>query len=135
MLVTNSHAGYEFLINRLFIFMWDDTYIYYGLLADGIHNESDYTKADFSLDGLNKNSYIKDLRTGSNPEVFIFAIQQAGGFDSIYTWFTKENAEAEAYDLNGQWEVLWDKKGNLFIVNGKKVILNNQRCAVKTFDF
>jgi hypothetical protein len=62
-------------------------------------------------------------------------IEQSGGFDSIYTWFTKENAEAEAYDVHGEWEILWDKAGNLYIVNDDRVILNNQRCAIKAFDF
>lgn len=87
------------------------------------------------MDTFDENSFIKDLRTGSNPEIFIFAIQQSGGSNSIYTWFTKENAEAEAYDVEGEWEILWDKIGNLFIVNGEKVILNSQRCAVKVYDF
>ena len=107
----------------------------YSEVENGIDNEEGFTVADFAIDENEKDSYIKELRTGSNPHIFVFVVHQANGFDTIYTWFTKENAEAEAYDVQGEWEILWDKLGNLFIVNGKKVIMNNQRCSVKTFDF
>ena len=74
-LVTNQHGGYDFIINRLFIFFWEDSTIQYGVLSEGIDKKEAYTKADFTLDDLDEYSYIKDLRTGSNPEIFIFAIQ------------------------------------------------------------
>ena len=86
--MTNQHGGFDFIINRLFIFFWTDSEIMYHYLADGIDKEERYIKANFSIDDLNKDSYIKDVRTGSNPEIFVFVIQQSGGFDSIYTWFT-----------------------------------------------
>jgi hypothetical protein len=46
-----------------------------------------------------------------------------------------QNAEAEAYDVEGEWEILWDKIGNAYIISGDKVILNGQRLSVKVFDF
>lgn len=132
-LITNEHAGYDFIINRLYIFFWNDAFIRYGLLSDGIEIEG--KKADFSLDALDSSSYIIEVRTGSNPEMFIFIIQQSIDVNSIYTWDTDQNAEAEAYDVEGQWEILWDKIGNAYIVDGDRVILNSQRLGVKTFDF
>lgn len=133
-LITNKHGGYDFLINRLYIFFWNDREMLYSLLSEGIDNEN-LTRADFNIDEHEKDSYILELRTGSNPEIFVFVVHQSGCCNSIYTWFTKDNAEAEAYDVEGKWEILWDRLGNLYIVNGEKVIMNNQRCAVKTFDF
>lgn len=122
-------------MNRKYIFFWDDSTMLYSLLDTGIDDEESYTVADFNIDENEKESYIQELRTGSNPEIFVFVVQQKTGQDTIYTWFTKENAEAEAYDVAGKWEILWDRVGNLYIVNENKVIMNNQRCCVKTFDF
>ena len=135
-LITDQHAGYEFIINRLYIFFWSDSQILYGPLFNGIDKEDQLIKANISIDDQNPDSYFKDVRTGSNPEMFIFVIQQSiKEVNSIYTWSTLENAEAEAYDVNGLWEILWDKTGSAYIVNGKKVILNSQRCSVKAYDF
>jgi len=107
----------------------------YHPFDEGIDDESKFTTADFEMDADDQDSYIKELRTGSNPYIFVFVVVQQNGENTIYTWFTKENAEAEAYDVQGKWEILWDRLGNLFIVNGNKVIMNNQRCCVTTFDF
>ena len=74
-LVTNKHGGYEFIINRLYFFLWCDNAIYYGLLADGIDKVDDYVKADFQIDARDKGSFIREIRTGSNPDIFIFIIQ------------------------------------------------------------
>jgi hypothetical protein len=129
------HRGFDFILNRKYIFFWDDMVMKYCLLDQGIDKEEEFTIADFNHDENETESYIKEIRTGSNPYIFVFVVHQITGANTIYTWFTKENAEAEAYDVDGKFEILWDKLGNLFIVNGSKVIMNNQRCCVKTFDF
>ena len=46
-LVTNQHGGYDFIINRLFIFFWEDSTIKYGVVAEGIDSDEAYVKADF----------------------------------------------------------------------------------------
>ena len=84
---------------------------------------------------MEKISYVKDVRTGSDPNLFIFVVSQGGGVNSIFTWIPTDNAEAEAYDVGNDYEILWDKLGNLYILTDNKVILNKQRCCVKTFDF
>lgn len=134
-LVTNTDDDFDFQINRKYLFFWNESYIKYHPIDEGIDDESKFTTADFEMDADDQDSYIKELRTGSNPYIFVFVVVQQNGENTIYTWFTKENAEAEAYDVQGKWEILWDRLGNLFIVNGNKVIMNNQRCCVTTFDF
>jgi len=62
-------------------------------------------------------------------------VAQGPGVNSIFTWIPADNAEAEAYDVGNEYEILWDKLGNLYILTDNKVILNKQRCCVKTFDF
>jgi len=124
-LITNTHDGFDFQINRKYFFIWNDSYMKYHPFDEGIDDESKFTTADFEMDADDQDSYIKELRTGSNPYIFVFVVVQQNGENTIYTWFTKENAEAEAYDVQGKWEILWDRLGNLFIVNGNKVIMNN----------
>jgi len=62
-------------MNRLYIFFWSDSKILYGPLSNGIGNQESLTQANISIDDLNPCSYFKEVRTGSDPEIFIFVIQ------------------------------------------------------------
>ena len=56
--MTNKHYGYDFLMNRKYIFFWDDSTMLYSLLDTGIDDEESYTVADFNIDENEKESYI-----------------------------------------------------------------------------
>ena len=93
-------------------------------MKDGISDDKKFIQANFRQDNIEKFSYFKDLRTASDPNMFVFIVHQSPGNNSIFTWFTKENAEAEAYDVSEEYELLWDKLGNLYIITDNKVIFN-----------
>jgi hypothetical protein len=46
----------------------------YGLLSNGIDKQEKLVKANISIDDQNPDSYFKEVRTGSDPEMFIFVI-------------------------------------------------------------
>ena len=104
-------------------------------LSDGIDILPKYQPVNFSQDNVEKISYFNDLRTCSDPNIFVFSIHQKGGINSIFTWFTKVNTEAEAYDVEGDYELLWDRAGNLQIITQDRLILNKQRCHITTYDY
>ena len=122
--VTDEHGGVDYIINKLNLFFWSDQWIKFCYLSDGIEDETKFTRVNFRQDNVDSFSYFKDLRTASDPNMFVFIVYQSPGNNSIFTWFTKENAEAEAYDVNDEYELLWDKLGNLYIITDNKVIFN-----------
>jgi hypothetical protein len=132
--ITKEHGGVDFIINRLYIFFWNDLEIKFCKLSEGILDKN-FVTVNFRQNNDELTSYIKDVRTGSDPNLFIFVVHQGGGVNSIFTWIPEDNAESEAYDVGNDYEILWDKLGNLYILTDNKVILNNQRCCIKTFDF
>lgn len=49
-LVTDTHDGFDFLINRKYFFIWNDSYMKYHPLDEGIDDEEKFTTADFEMD-------------------------------------------------------------------------------------
>jgi hypothetical protein len=41
----------------------------------------------------------------------------------------------EAFDVGKDYDIIWDKLGNPYIINGKTVIFNEQKCSITAFDF
>ena len=134
-LVTDSHGGYNFAMNKENFFLWSDTVIKYVNLKEGINNIDKYQTVNFCQNNVDRSSYFVDLRTSSDTKTFVFIVQQSHHTYSIFTWFTKENTEAEAYDVGDDYELIWDKKGSLYILSEDKVIFNTQRCHISTYDF
>jgi hypothetical protein len=122
--VTKKHGGIDYLINRSNLFFWSDYTIKYCYLKDGINHENNFVQVNFRQDNIEKFSYFRDLRTSSDPDMFVFIVYQSPNKNSIFTWFIKDNAEAEAYDVSDEYELLWDKLGNLYIITENKVIFN-----------
>jgi len=44
--ITKDHAGVDFIINRLYIFFWNDLEIKFCLLTDGIEDKN-FVKVNF----------------------------------------------------------------------------------------
>jgi hypothetical protein len=61
-------------MNRKYIFFWNDSDMNYSPIEEGIDNQDNFTSADFFIDEYEKDSYIKELRTGSNPHIFVFVV-------------------------------------------------------------
>jgi hypothetical protein len=45
-----------------------------------------------------------------------------------------EDAEYEAYDVDSDFDIIWDNKGIPIVVTNKNVILTKERCSVKVFE-
>ena len=91
-------------------------------------------KVQFSIDKSDRTSFIKSLRTGSEPEMIAIVVDQSEETDTVFQWDLKGNAEFEAFDVGKNYEIIWDSKGVPVVVAENKCILTNERCAVKVFD-
>jgi hypothetical protein len=40
-----------------------------------------------------------------------------------------------AFEVGKDYEIIWDKLGNPYIISGKKVIFNAEKCAITAYDF
>ena len=94
---------------------------------------------DFRINDENHNQIIKEIRTGSNPELIVIIagtnVLYENDSDNIFIWDVKNDVEHESYDITGIYEVIFDSDGNPYIVKGKEVIFPKERCTIKAFDF
>ena len=94
---------------------------------------------DFRINDENHNQIIKEIRTGSNPELIVIIagtnFHSENDSDNIFIWDVQNDIEHESYDITGMYEVIFDRDGNPYIVRGKEVIFPKQRCTIKAFDF
>jgi len=51
------------------------------------------------LDPTDKESCIKEIRTGSDPDTIIIILKLNEKVDSIFVWKVGEDLESEAYDI------------------------------------
>ena len=61
-------------------------------------------------------TFMKEVRTGSNPNLIVIIIHRSKATDKVFTWNLKRNIEFESYDVPKRYEMLWDRKGNPYIV-------------------
>lgn len=77
-------------------------------------------------------SQIKEVRTGSNPDVIVLIVQNEEQNIEIFTWSLIDNSEQEAYEIGKEeFEILWDLTGNPYIVTGSSVTFTKQRTTLK----
>jgi len=46
----------------------------------------------------------------------------------------KKDIEEDAYDIDGEYQIVWDKNGCPYIICKGKVIFTNLMCATKAFN-
>ena len=73
--MTDTHGAYDFEINTENLFLWNDSTIKFCNLVDGIDDQSKYQTVNFTQKNVEQISYFKDLRTCSDPGIFVFTVQ------------------------------------------------------------
>ena len=63
------------------------------------------------------NHQIKDLYFGLNPHEITIVIKSFGTNVILFTWNLLKNSESEGYDLEGDYELIYNEHGALQIVN------------------
>ena len=63
------------------------------------------------------NHQIKDLYFGLNPHEITIVIDSFGSNVILFTWNLITNTENEGYDLNEEYELIYNEHGALQIVN------------------
>jgi len=73
------------------------------------------------------------VRTGSNPDQILVAINVKDQTDIIELWNAKDNYEIEAYELHEDYKIIWDQQGDPYIITQDGVIIANERVKSKTY--
>jgi len=85
---------------------------------------------------LRGGKYVKDIRTGRDPDTVAIILAQMGqDMDTILLWDMQNNNELQIFEVAQPYEILWDSRGLMYIVESDKVIISNQNCAIKAFSF
>ena len=69
------------------------------------------------LDAEDLESYIKDVRTGKNQDMIVVIVNQTELVDTIFIWNLESDVESGVFEIEGEYEILWDRFGNPYIVS------------------
>ena len=117
MLIVNRN--YRFKLNNNYLFKFDkETIEYYDLGV--MPSEKTKTKLDLDIrpnihDDFNHQ--IKDLYFGLNHNEITIVIKSSGTNVILFTWNLTTNTENEGYDLDEEYELIYNEHGALQIVD------------------
>ena len=89
----------------------------------------------FQIDPEDPESFIKEVRTGSNPDLIVIIVQQTKDLDSIISWDIDNNTEFSCNDIEEEYLVIWDSRGLPYIATSEKIIFCSNNCALKAFSY
>lgn len=106
------------MMNMNYLFIWNKHKIKYYDLDKDFTDKNKYM-IDFEIKKENETSWIKEVRTGSNPNLIIIIVKtlsnQQDSSETIFTWDVENNIEFESYDVQNKYEILWDRRGYPYI--------------------
>lgn len=74
------------------------------------------------------------MQTGSNPQKILIIVQQSIEIDQLFFWDIKHNIEVASFEVGKKYDIIWDKKGDPYIITDSKVMIVNQRCSMRVFE-
>jgi len=99
-------------MNDKYAFFWNTRKVW-AIEFDSFFKEK---KLDFEVAESERNKYIADVRSGSNPSLISLIIHQSQKHNCVITWNMSKGNEKEAFDVDNNFELLWDYRGDPFIV-------------------
>ena len=115
----------DYILNPNYMFFWSGHSVEYCLLLSKIKNEKmTYLNLRVKDNENKEDCSIKEIRTGSDPSKIVLVVQQSKNRHTIFTWSTRENIQMEAFDVGKEYAIIWDKLGNPYIIDRKRVIFN-----------
>ena len=76
------------------------------------------------------------MRVGSEPKQIVIIVNDStNNADTLIIWDVVTNSEIDFFDApDDEYEVLWDRLGNMYLITEDRVMFSKQRCAIKCFD-
>lgn len=117
----------DFEVNDKYLFLRKFTGVFYYDLKEPfeVDGEANCQRLDIAVD-LRGGKYVKDIRTGRDPDTVAVILAQMGqDMDTILLWDMQDNNELQLFEVSQPYEILWDSRGLMYIVESDKVIISN----------
>ena len=105
----------KFGISKQYLFFYDKFEIFYLHLNDDFNSEN-LMRIELNIDKNNADTFIRELRIGSNSNYIVIILEQKNQPFNIIIWDIKANIEYETTVAEEPFEVLWDYKGMAYVV-------------------
>lgn len=90
-------------------------------------------KIDLYVDKDEKQSFIRRVRAGSNPNNLTIVVRQSMSSDSFLIWNMRQNTEEQQFDLTLDAQTVYDSHGLPYIAQDDFVIVCNQGVKLKCY--
>ena len=79
------------------------------------------------------------MKTSKDPNLISLVIGKISNTDccgdTIVLWDVERNNQKALYEAHETYNILWDHRGQMYILEGENVIDVQQDCAIKAFSF
>ena len=127
-----EEKGDHFTLNDKYIIFWNNFMCWYVCL-----DELEACKMhpiDLYVDRDEKQSFIRRIRAGSDPNLLTIVIRQSIKSDSYMIWNIASNNEEQQFDLDLKAKVLYDQQGACYIAQDDFLIVTAQGVKLKCFE-
>ena len=86
------------------------------------------------VDPENKETFIRKVRAGTDPDQIAICVRQSPDEDSIIVWDLENQLEINSFDVSQKYRIFFDSEGGVYATEKDYVILCDQCVSVKSFD-
>ena len=125
----------NFALNSNYLICWN----HFGVSmldlqnTNGI-NKMDLTRINFEVDPLEKQTFIKYIRVGSDPTFAMIVVRQSKNSDFVLYWDLEKNVEVVSFDHKSDPIIFFDAKGDSYITEDDSVVICKQNLGLLAFD-
>jgi hypothetical protein len=107
-------------LNAKYLFMWNDGNVWKISLDDP---KQERIKLQLYVSEDEKQTKIKKVRTGSNPEFICIRVNQTPTNDCIIQWHVKKDLEVNSFDVSVESLFFQDHKGNFYLAEKDVLVM------------
>lgn len=117
-------------INTSDIYFWNDDKIW----RYHIDTPNVFHSLSLVVDGDDKITKIKKVRTGSTKNLVAVVIRQSKTSDFVMTWDVEKDNELESFDHGLNPNVFWGFEGDAYSTEEDRVYITSQGVVMKCYD-
>ena len=117
-------------MNERFIFFWNAGYVWKLCL-----NQKKLTKLKLYISELEKQTFVKRVRTGSDKNTVCIRVEQTATSDCIIQWDLDKDMEIDSFDVDSDALFFQDKDGNPYLAEKNYLINCKMNCKLLCYEF
>lgn len=129
-----GHEKFKFQFNNSYLFLHNRYKInFFDFNKNFVESNQKTIGLEVGLD--EEVAFIKEIRMCTNKNRIAIVVNENKEDDNIFLWNIESNLEKMMLDVQGEFKIIWDNMGQMYILTNESVFFTNILCTIKAFDY